>query len=1062
MSAESVPSLISNLTFALYGQIQKDVSNGKVVWIIPCDPNNTAFIGDVPRQPGEGLMCYFIRYFNTVYPGGVLGIEYGGTGASTAQAALSNLGGVPATRQVITAPSSGLSGGGTLAADRSLSIANTTVVPGTYGANNRIPVLTVNARGQLTGATTVAAEGFASVDGEVITANISQQTVFNLTSIVYSPGTDNLAVYRNGLRLLVGQDYIETNSTTVTLTRGVAIGNQLLFESGRIIGQDVSSVAVATQRIVAADPAPGIQQTVFNLTAITYVPGNNSLAVYRNGLKLDVGADYIETNSATVTLTAGAAAGDQFTFEAGKMLSQPVSATVQTQTITSSLGQTVFALTLSYTPNIGNLAVYKDGLRLISGTDYTETNSDTVTLTTPALAGRQFMFEVGQTLAQPAPVAAASELKTATASQEEFVLTGLTYVPNTLSLSVYRNGLKLVVGQDYTETNSNTVTLTSPAALGDQLVFEAGRILTNALAGTSVGFQQAGTGAIARNMQDKVRESVSVKDFGAVGDGVADDAPAIQAAITSLGSGGRVLFGAGTYKITTTILLGKSNVVLEGNGADNARHDVSAQGTLASTKLVWAGPAGGSMLYVYSPAGALLPKQASCGARNIFFEASTAGYGIFIDSQNNGIYENLFLNKFAIAAVRLSTITGNLADARDPQRNRFINVFCEQIGANGIGFWITGDNSVHPSGRIANVSMNEFDSCDVFIENADAFVFANSDRNVFTNCRAFRAAGGSGNAVVFNGASSIGYEARSNVFIGLSTNGNVPIVGKGSPTFTVASNNNNVLLVDTTNGTPEPTLETNASIWWSSDAGVTKKFKSSQTAIANTVDLATAASNRIVNESLRVHSSTADNVRLSTPNSLNEYGISVSENANPNLHNLRISRLFTAGSSIPLTLSGTGAVVVGDFLYPVTDNAYSCGQNGNRWSSVWAANGTIQTSDKREKTNISPSVLGLDFINALNPVSYKWNIGSNKVVETDSQGEVVKVESVPGKRTHFGLIAQEVKAALPQGVDFGGWVLTNEENVNSQQALRYDQFIAPLIKAIQELSAEVAVLKSKQ
>jgi len=573
VSAESVPSLISNLTLALYGQIQKDVSGGKVVWIIPCDPNNTAFIGSVPRLPGEGLLCYFIRYFNTVYPQGILAIAYGGTGAGTAQAALSNLGGTPTTRQIITAPSSGLSGGGTLAADRSLSITNTTVVPGTYGANNRIPVLTVNARGQLTGATTVAAEGFASVDGEVITAadpspNV-RQTVFNLTTITYSPGTDNLAVYRNGIRLLLGQDYTETNSNTVTLTRGVAAGNQLLFESGRIIGQDVSSVAVATQRIVAANPAPGIQQTVFNLTAITYVPGNNSLAVYRNGLKLDLGADYVETNSTTVTLTAGATAGDQFTFEAGKMLSQPVSATVQTQTITSSLGQDVFALALSYTPNIGNLAVYQDGLRLISGTDYAETNSNTVTLTTPALAGRQFMFEVGKTLAQPAPVAAASELKTATASQTQFTLTGLTYVPNTLSLSVYRNGLKLVVGTDYTETNSNTVTLTSPAALGDQLVFEAGRILTNALAGTSVSFQQAGTGAISRNMQDKARESVSVKDFGAVGDGLVNDAPAIQAALDYVNSlGGGVVYvpaSSAFYNLNAALQIG-SNTTLSGDG----------------------------------------------------------------------------------------------------------------------------------------------------------------------------------------------------------------------------------------------------------------------------------------------------------------------------------------------------------------------------------------------------------------------------------------------------------------------------------------------------------------
>jgi len=182
VSPESVPSLISNLTLALYGEIQKDVSSGKVVWIIPCDPNNTAFIGDVPRLPGEGLMCYFIRYFNTVYPQGILAIAYGGTGASTAQAALSNLGGVPTTRQIITAPSSGLSGGGTLAADRSLSIANTTVAPGTYGSTKRIPVITVNSRGQLTQVTQADAEGFASVETEVITAS-AQQTVFNLTTI---------------------------------------------------------------------------------------------------------------------------------------------------------------------------------------------------------------------------------------------------------------------------------------------------------------------------------------------------------------------------------------------------------------------------------------------------------------------------------------------------------------------------------------------------------------------------------------------------------------------------------------------------------------------------------------------------------------------------------------------------------------------------------------------------------------------------------------------------------------------------------------------------------------
>ncbi len=149
-------------------------------------------------------------------------------------------------------------------------------------------------------------------------------------------------------------------------------------------------------------------------------------------------------------------------------------------------------------------------------------------------------------------------------------------------------------------------------------------------------------------------------------------------------------------------------------------------------------------------------------------------------------------------------------------------------------------------------------------------------------------------------------------------------------------------------------------------------------------------------------------------------------------------------------------------VFPLTDNVVSLGLSGYRWSAVWAANGTIQTSDQRTKANIVDATLGSDFIKALRPVSYKWIEGGKRDTgERDEDGNII-YESVFGTRTHWGFIAQEVKEAVDDaGVDFGGWVLTDKDDPDSQQALRYDQFIAPLTKALQEAIAKIEALETR-
>jgi hypothetical protein len=120
-------------------------------------------------------------------------------------------------------------------------------------------------------------------------------------------------------------------------------------------------------------------------------------------------------------------------------------------------------------------------------------------------------------------------------------------------------------------------------------------------------------------------------------------------------------------------------------------------------------------------------------------------------------------------------------------------------------------------------------------------------------------------------------------------------------------------------------------------------------------------------------------------------------------------------------------------FYPTPDNANALGTASLRWTAVYAANGTIQTSDRNEKNNIVASDLGLDYISKLKPVSYNWIKGDNK--------------------KHYGLIAQDIEEL---GIEFGG---LNIEN--GKYALNYSEFISPLIKAIQELNEKIKILENK-
>jgi len=207
-------------------------------------------------------------------------------------------------------------------------------------------------------------------------------------------------------------------------------------------------------------------------------------------------------------------------------------------------------------------------------------------------------------------------------------------------------------------------TFTSNSLISAAQMNENFNAFTSTSGAGNVGFVQSGTGAVAQTVQAKLQQTVSVKDFGAVGNGIADDTAAIQAALTA-GAGKTVTFSPATYKtgaltVPNNTIINLSGAILNFSAAGNITGlTLGSNCTVIEGELIGAG--GGT----FSDVGTAIGAKGVRGAND-----STASTYI-IGPEINGVT----IRNWAFTGIELAYVTGSY----------IVNCNIQNIGYAAIG-----------------------------------------------------------------------------------------------------------------------------------------------------------------------------------------------------------------------------------------------------------------------------------------------------------------------------------------------------------------------------------------
>jgi parallel beta-helix repeat protein len=340
-------------------------------------------------------------------------------------------------------------------------------------------------------------------------------------------------------------------------------------------------------------------QTVF---AYTFeIVDKDDIVVLKNGTTLSEGTNYTVSNvgndsGGNVTLTVGATAGDILTLYRDMPYAR-------TQNYTNS-GDFLASEVNSDFDNLW-LAGEQTNRSFSQSIRKPITDSDSISMELPEAANRAGKFlqfdNTGAVAVTPGGGSASLSRQQFTGNGSTTAFT-LSAVPDAAG-----GGLQIYIDGVYQESTTysvsgSTLTFTEAPPLNSGI--EVVKLQAEELGSTTsnlITYTPAGTGAVDTTVQAKLRESVSVKDFGAVGDGTTDDTAAIQAAIdhvSATGTYGTVIIPPSSGEYIFTQIQNKAKVTLLGTGGvlklkDNTANDAGTNfypvGNLTGTECTYDG-----------------------------------------------------------------------------------------------------------------------------------------------------------------------------------------------------------------------------------------------------------------------------------------------------------------------------------------------------------------------------------------------------------------------------------------------------------------------------------------